>query len=172
MTSTAWFLIALYTLALGVVAYMAIRRGPVAQSNLWLQTEAPFWWPNAQGFAIAAIIFICATALFYRMHAQSNIDDKMLDTMITVIYTTCLVSVFNFLFGSSRGSAAKDETQNRIVERALAGPAVVIPPTPTQLGEATLKNGELTYFRTLVDDDARTRFLAMTPAERAVEMNK
>jgi hypothetical protein len=55
------------------------------------------------------------------MFSTSTVDDKMLDTMITILFSTCLVTVYNYSFGSSRGSQAKDDTQNKIVEK-LTGP--------------------------------------------------
>jgi H+/Cl- antiporter ClcA len=83
-----------------------------------MKSERPFWWPDAQGFAAGSIVLICAAALFVRMFHASNVDDKMLDTMITVLFTTCLVGVYNYLFGSSRGSAAKDDTIQKIAGEA------------------------------------------------------
>jgi hypothetical protein len=62
------------------------------------------------------------------MLSTNTVDDKMLDTMITIMFSTCLVTVYNYTFGSSRGSSAKDETTNKIVEKLTA--AVPIPPTP------------------------------------------
>lgn len=90
-------------------------------------SERPYWWPDAQGFATGAIVLICAAALFVRMFHSSNVEDKMLDTMITVLYTTCLVSVYNYLFGSSRGSAAKDDTIQKIASDVKADAPKVQP---------------------------------------------
>ncbi len=80
----------------------------------------PWWAPDAQGFLAGAIVAICGVALFIRMFRTSNVDDKMLDTMITILFSTCLVTVYQYTFGSSRGSAAKDEVQNKMVT-ALTG---------------------------------------------------
>lgn len=93
------------------------------------ESKKPYWWPDAQGFAIGSIILICASALFIRMFRTTPTDDKMLDTMITILFSTCLVAIVNYLFGSSRGSAAKDETQNKIVERLTPPPAEPTKPT-------------------------------------------
>lgn len=87
-----------------------------------MKSDRPFWWPDAQGFAMGAIVIICGAALFIRMFHASNVDDKMLDTMITVLYTTCLVAVYQYLFGSSRSSSNKDETINRIATVAAETP--------------------------------------------------
>lgn len=77
--------------------------------------KKPFWWPDTQAFLAGAIVLICGVALFVRMFHPTNTDDKMLDTMITILFSTCLVSVFGYSFGSSRGSAAKDETISNVV---------------------------------------------------------
>lgn len=51
----------------------------------------------------------------------------MLETMLTILFSTCLVTVYNFSFGSSRGSAAKDDTQNKIVEKLTSPSGPVMP---------------------------------------------
>jgi hypothetical protein len=85
-----------------------------------MNNEKPWWAPDAQGFLAGAIVIICGVALFARMRSTSTVDDKMLDTMITILFSTCLVTVYNYSFGSSRGSQAKDETMNKIAESAAA----------------------------------------------------
>lgn len=87
----------------------------------------PWWAPDAQGFLACAIVLICAVSLFMRMRAPSVVDDKMLETMLTILFSTCLVTVYNFSFGSSRGSAAKDDTQNKIVEKLTSPSGPVMP---------------------------------------------
>lgn len=90
--------------------------------------EKPYWMPDAQGFLAGAIVFITGAALFIRMFHASATEDKMLDTMITIMFSTCLVTVYQYTFGSSRGSSAKDETLNKIAMM----PSVVTPvPTTT-----------------------------------------
>lgn len=105
----------------------------------------PWWAPDAQGFLAMAIVLICGTALFVRMFHPSGTEDKMLDTMITILFSTCLVTVYQFSFGSSRGSAIKDEAQSRVVQQlaAVVPPPIAPPPaappaTPwwTQITEA------------------------------------
>lgn len=90
-----------------------------------MNKDKPFWWPDMQGFAVCAIVLITGGALFVRMFHGGPQDDKMLDTMITIMFSTCLVTVYNFLFGSSRSSAAKDDTLNKIAGTATNPP---IPP--------------------------------------------
>lgn len=79
----------------------------------------PWYVPDTQSILACAIVMICAIALFIRMFHTSSIDDKMLDTMITILFSTCLVTVYNYSFGSSRGSQAKDDAQNKIVEKLM-----------------------------------------------------
>lgn len=81
------------------------------------EPKKPFWMPDAQGFVMGAILFISAICVFYRMTHPSPADDKLLDMMLTIIFSSCLVAIVNFLFGSSRGSAAKEDTQSKIIER-------------------------------------------------------
>lgn len=88
----------------------------------------PWWAPDMQTFLAMGIISICGAVVFVRMFREAPpADDKILDTMITILFSTCLVTVYNYSFGSSRGSQSKDDTQNKIVERLANAP---IPPTP------------------------------------------
>ena len=86
------------------------------------ETNKPWWAPDAQGFLAIAIVSICGLALFFRMFVTSAVDDKMLDTMITIFFSTCLVTVYNYFFGSSRGSSIKDETITRIATKEMDKP--------------------------------------------------
>lgn len=103
----------------------------------WFQAERPFWYPDAQGFLMFAMVFICGVSLFYRMTNASEVNDKILDMMITIAFSTCLVLIYNFAFGSSSSGAKLADTQNRITEKltsvAPAGaPGPVAPlPAPT-----------------------------------------
>lgn len=87
---------------------------PSVKQSVWSSDVRPWWAPDAQGFTIASIIFIVAVSLFYRMTHPSELNDKLLDMMLTVLFSTALVGVINYLFGSSRGSSSKDETINKI----------------------------------------------------------
>lgn len=87
-----------------------------------MNNERPWYAPDAQGFLATAIVVMCFTALMVRMFSPSNIDDKMLDTMITILFSTCLVTVYQFTFGSSRGSQVKDETQSKMLEKLPTPP--------------------------------------------------
>lgn len=86
------------------------------------QNDKPWWAPDAQGFVIGAIVIYVGIALFYRMTHPAEINDKLLDMMLTILFGTAFVGIVNYLIGSSRGSQAKDETQNKIVEKLTGRP--------------------------------------------------
>jgi hypothetical protein len=90
--------------------------------------KKPWYAFDIQAFLAIGIVSVCAAALFVRMFHSSIQDDKMLDTMITILFSTCLVTVYNYTFGSSSGSRSKDDTLNRI---ALAPPSATVPPVST-----------------------------------------
>lgn len=82
--------------------------------SIWRSDVRPWWAPDAQGFMIFSVTVIAAISLFYRMTHPSEVNDKLLDMMLTLLFGTALVSIVNYLFGSSRGSASKDEAINKI----------------------------------------------------------
>lgn len=84
--------------------------------------EKPWWAPDAQGFVIGAVVFMVGVALFWRMTHPAEINDKLLDMMLTILFGTAFVAIINYLVGSSRGSQAKDDTQNKIMEKLTSGP--------------------------------------------------
>ncbi len=96
------------------------------------ESPKPWWAPDAQGFVIAAIVVYVGVALFYRMTHPAEINDKLLDMMLTILFGTAFVGIVNYLIGSSRGSAAKDDTTNRIVEK-LTSPSGPVTPAPAPI---------------------------------------
>lgn len=89
----------------------------VKKPSPWFQSDRPFWYPDAQGFLMFAMVLICGVSLFYRMTHASEVNDKILDMMITIAFSTCLVLIYNFAFGSSSSGAKLADTQNRITEK-------------------------------------------------------
>lgn len=87
---------------------------------LW-QSDRPWWAPDAQGFVIGAVVIYVGVVLFYRMTHASEVNDKLLDMMLTILFGTAFVGVVNYLVGSSRGSAAKDEVQTKLVDKLTDG---------------------------------------------------
>lgn len=100
----------------------------------WLQTERPFWWPDSRGFLLASMVIIAGVSLFYRMTHPSEVNDKILDMMLTIIFSTCLVLIYNWSFGSSSDTVKTQDTQGRIVEKLTspppAGPVSAAPTSP------------------------------------------
>jgi hypothetical protein len=97
----------------------------------WWHSEArPFWWPDAQGFVIAAIVVYVGVSLNYRMRYPSDVNDKLLDMMLTILFGTAFVGIVNYLVGSSRGSAAKDDVLNKLAATPVApvAPVAVVAP--------------------------------------------
>lgn len=124
----------------------------------------PWWAPDAQGFLAGGIVSICGLALFIRMGSTSTTDDKMLDTMITILFSTCLVTVYNYSFGSSRGSTAKDDTQNKIVEKLTGTPA---PPGPSGPVAPVAQAAAVAWWSVLTDAE-RAAIETFTPNPRVL----
>lgn len=102
--------------------------------------ERPWWAPEIQTILVVSIVAICGAALFIRMFHSSAMDDKMLDTMITILFSTCLVTVYNYSFGSSRGSEKKDDTQSKVVEKLMTNSAPNgVPPVSIETGPVTVE---------------------------------
>lgn len=93
-----------------------------------MQAQAPFWWPDGQGFVIAAVVVYAGIALFYRMTHPVEVNDKLLDMMLTILYGTAFVGILNFVIGSSRSSQVKDVATNKIVEKLTGGDQSIKPP--------------------------------------------
>src|SRR4051812_43493786 len=84
-----------------------------------MQSDPPFWWPDSRGFLMAAIIAICARMAFFRMGHPAVSEDKILDMMITILFSTCLVMVYNWRFGSSSGKEAQDATMSKMASQPV-----------------------------------------------------
>ncbi len=85
----------------------------------------PFWWPEPQALiAIMLIMAMIALAFVLIWRGKDVPDSDMLKMLVGGFMTTGFATIINFYFGSSRGSATKDETISKI-----AGGQTVIPPT-------------------------------------------
>lgn len=106
-----------------------------SQTNSRTFCDKPFWVPDTQGFLAIAIIAVIAALAFILVGSSIKFDDKVAGAFMTLlgVLTACLKDVYSFFFGSSSGSAKKDETQGRIVEKLTSsapptGPVAPLPP--------------------------------------------
>ena len=77
----------------------------------------PFWWPDPQSF-IAVILVTAMVALMFVMCFHAVPDGDAFKMMLGGFVTVGFSSIISFYFGSSRGSAAKDDTINKIASDA------------------------------------------------------
>jgi hypothetical protein len=89
----------------------------------------PYWLPDTQGFLALAIIMVVAVLAFLLLQTEIKFDDKVAGAFMTVlgVLTACLKDVYQFFFGSSRGSEKKDDV---MVAAALASPPSSASPAP------------------------------------------
>lgn len=98
---------------------------PPQNQGGWMSPKAPFWWPDARGFMMIAVVAMAAVSLFYRLTHPAESNDKLLDMMVTITFGTALVTIVQFLFGSSRNSSDKDETIQKITTTAATQAATL-----------------------------------------------
>lgn len=96
---------------------------------------------------------------------------------IVMLFVKMAADANGYQTQSSAGSDKKDETlatsSKALADKVPAQPAVVAAtPTPDQLAESMLSNGELAYFKSITDDEAKKAFLAMSAAERIAAIGK
>lgn len=87
------------------------------------------WKPDQQSAIVISILGACIMLAFYRSVFPSTTEDKILDMMVTILFSTCLVTITNYHFGSSRGSAIKDEQQAKVAERLADKVIAEVPQT-------------------------------------------
>lgn len=87
--------------------------------------EKPFWLPDTQGFLAIAIILVVSVLAFVLLMRPVTFDDKVAGAFMTLlgVLTACLNNVYNYFFGSSRGSAAKDDALTKLVATPAPPPA-------------------------------------------------
>lgn len=138
-----------------------------------VKSSRPVWLPDTQGFLAIAIIAVVAALAFILVASDIKFDDKVAGAFMTLlgVLTACLKDVYSFFFGSSRGSDKKDDVISAIAAQPTP-PVATSAPTTDQLGDSMLSNGQLTYFKTLTDEEAKKAFLAMSSAERDATIAK
>lgn len=152
-----------------------------------------------QLFLAVAIVAMVGYVLYRLLDGTVKLPQEQRDLIMILlgVILACFKDVFGFTYGSSAESKNKGEvinrsldTKDKIIAEGVATTAataatttaalvaaVPAPPTPSgktvdQRGRETLVNGALVYFTMLPDDDAKERFLAMTPEERLAAMGK
>lgn len=83
-------------------------------------SEKPWFWPDTQGFLAITIVALIGSIVYILLLHPVKIDDKIQGMLMAVIgvLVACLKDVYSFFFGSSKGSAAKDDTISKMSESA------------------------------------------------------
>lgn len=78
-----------------------------------MEKDKPFWWPDPQSF-IAIVLVLSMIALVFVLAFHGAPDSDMFKLVVGAFVTVGFASIVQFYFGSSKGSAAKDDTINKI----------------------------------------------------------
>jgi hypothetical protein len=89
-----------------------------------VKPSRPIWLPDTQGFLAMAIIIVVSFLAVMLLFKSSAMDDKVAGAFMTLlgVMTGCLKDVYSYFFGSSSGSAKKDDVIS----------AIAVTPTPPQ----------------------------------------
>lgn len=84
-----------------------------------MEPKRPAWLPDTQGFLAIAIITLVAAIVLLLLIKPPTIDERTSGVLMTLVgvLIACLKDVYQYFFGSSKGSDSKTETQNKIVEK-------------------------------------------------------
>lgn len=108
-------------------------------SSSGTKTQKPWYAFDAQTFTVVSVILMTGIALFYRMTHPTELNDKLLDMMLTLLFGTAFVGIVNFQIGSSRGAQSQDEAKNEIVAKLTsAPPAGPVAPVPSPVTPITV----------------------------------
>lgn len=130
------------------------------------------------------LVIVAALMVIYLINTLINspakLDAGTIALFASMVTTFILMakSGSDYQFSSSAGSDKKDDTQaqvsSKLADKVPTPPAAPAPAAPTtdQLGQGMLSNGELAYFKTLTDDEAKKAFIAMSSAERQATVAK
>lgn len=87
------------------------------------------WWKTPKGFlAVYALtggfITIIIRMFLPLLYPVGTVpDDRILDIMTTVLFTTCIGSAFMYFYGSSSGKSAQETAQAKLTEKLTDAPA-------------------------------------------------
>lgn len=75
------------------------------------QQSRPFWLPDTQGFLSVAIITLISVITLILLTKPPTIDERTSGVLMTVVgvLIACLKDVYQYFFGSSKGSEKKDD---------------------------------------------------------------
>lgn len=126
--------------------------------------------------ALSLIIVIAFIAIVFMMiffppkaadQAALAIINMLLGALVAKFGT-----VVDWWFGSNKQQQQQQDVISAIAQAPAVAPVAQVAPTTTQLGETMLSDGQLKYFRTLTDEDAKKAFLAMSSTEREATVAK
>lgn len=88
----------------------------------------PWWAPGIKG--LIAICTICGAfgLTIIRMFHPNTSDDKILDMMIVVLFSTCVAMVYSYYFGNSQRATQQDAQQAKVVENLMTRPTSITVP--------------------------------------------
>lgn len=90
-----------------------------------INSGRPFWFPDIKGFLALAIIAVIAALAFLLIMRPVKIDQQMAGAFMTLlgVLTACLKDVYQYFFGSSSGSAKKDDAVLAAIPKTPSPPA-------------------------------------------------
>lgn len=94
------------------------------------EPRRPIWLPDTQGFLAIAIILIISLIVMLLLVRPPQIDERTSGVLMTIVgvLIACLKDVYSYYFGSSRGSAQKDEVLNKLASKPVEQAAPVTQP--------------------------------------------
>lgn len=136
-----------------------------------IKPARPIWLPDTQGFLAVAILLLVGGIVWILLTETPKFDDKAAGAFMTLlgVLTACLKDVYNFFFGSSKGSEKKDD----VISTIATNPTPTAPPTTTDdVAKASLSPEELVFYETLGTEEVKKKFLGMSAAERTAAIGR
>jgi hypothetical protein len=92
------------------------------------KSQRPMWLPDTKGFLATGIIIVVSFLAFMLLFKSTAMDDKVAGAFMTIlgVLISCMKDVYSYFFGSSSGSASKDE----VISHIATGTPTPIAPTP------------------------------------------
>lgn len=90
----------------------------------------PSWLPEVRDFIGVIVIGAMVGMLFILLLRPVSVPDNQMTNILIGGFMTATTAVIQFYFGSSKGSAAKDDTINAIAAGQMVAPVIDTPVTP------------------------------------------